>query len=77
MIARGEPLSVKRQAELLELSRSHVYYVPQPLWERDLALMRRLDELHVQLPFYGSRKLAVELRTEGHEVGRRHVRTLM
>ena len=77
MIERGEALTVKRQAELLGLSRSNVYYVPRPLPERDLALMRRLDELHLQWPFYGSRKLTVELNAEGFAVGRRHVVTLM
>jgi putative transposase len=54
-----------------------VYYTPRPLPERDLLLMRRIDELHLQLPFYGARKLAMELRQEGHDVGRRHVTTLM
>jgi putative transposase len=54
-----------------------VYYTPRPLSERDLRLMRRIDELHLELPFYGSRKLADRLRREGHEVGRRHVATLM
>jgi putative transposase len=77
MIDRGSEVAVKRQAELLELSRSSVYYAPRPLSERDLRLMRRIDELHLQLPFYGSRKLADALRREGHEVGRRHVATLM
>jgi putative transposase len=77
MIERGSELAVKRQAELLELSRSSVYYSPRALSERDLQLMRRLDELHLQLPYYGSRKLAAQLRREGHEVGRRHVATLM
>jgi putative transposase len=77
MIDRGSEVAVKRQAELLDLSRSSVYYTPRPLSERDLRLMRRLDELHLQLPFYGSRKLAAQLRREGHEVGRRHVATLM
>ena len=77
MIDRGSEVAVKRQAELLELSRSSVYYTPRPLSERDLRLMRRIDELHLQLPFYGSRKLAAQLRREGHEVGRRHVATLM
>jgi putative transposase len=77
MIERGAEVPVKRQAELLELSRSSVYYVARALPERDLALMRRLDELHLELPFFGSRKLADALRREGHEVGRRHVRTLM
>jgi putative transposase len=77
MIERGATLPVTRQAELLELSRSAVYYTPRPISERDLGLMRRLDELHLQLPFYGSRKLTRELQKEGHKVGRRHVTTLM
>ncbi len=77
MIERGAEVPVKRQAELLELSRSSVYYTPRPVSERDLLLMRRLDELHLELPFYGSRKLAAALRREGHAVGRRHVATLM
>lgn len=77
MIDRGAEVTVKRQAEILELSRSSVYYMPRPLSERDLKLMRRIDELHLKWPFYGARKLARELRKEGHEVGRRHVTTLM
>jgi putative transposase len=77
VIDRGVQLGVKRQAELLDLSRSSVYYTPRPLSEWDLRLMRRIDELHLQLPYYGSRKLAKALRREGHEVGRRHVATLM
>jgi len=77
MIDRGSPLTVKRQAEVLDLSRSSVYYTPRPLPERDLTLMRRLDELHLKWPFYGSRKLTCELQDEGHDVGRRHVTTLM
>jgi putative transposase len=77
MIDRGSILPVTRQAELLDLSRSSVYYTPRPLSDRDLGVMRRLDELHLQLPFYGSRKLTRELQKEGHDVGRRHVVTLM
>ena len=77
MIDRGAELSVKRQAQILDLSRSSVYYVAKPLQARDLMLMRRLDELHLKWPFYGSRKLTRELQKEGHEVGRRHVTTLM
>jgi putative transposase len=77
MIDRGANVAVKRQAQLLSLSRSSVYYTPRPLPERDLRLMRRIDELHLQLPYYGSRKLARALKREGHEVGRRHVATLM
>jgi putative transposase len=77
MIERGSEVPVSRQAELLDLSRSSVYYTPRPLPERDLKLMRRIDELHLELPFYGSRKLTRELQKEGHDVGRRHVTTLM
>jgi putative transposase len=77
MIDRGAEVPVKHQAELLDLSRSSVYYEPRAISDRDLVLMRRLDELHLQWPFYGSRKLAAQLQREGQEVGRRHVTTLM
>ena len=77
MIERGTEVPVTRQAQLLQLSRSSVYYEARRISERDLALMRRIDELHLQLPYYGSRKLTAQLRREGHEVGRRHVTTLM
>jgi len=77
MIDRGAKVPVKRQAELLGLSRSNVYYVPRPLPERDLALMRRIDEIHLESPFFGSRKIVDQLQRDGHDVGRRHVVTLM
>jgi putative transposase len=77
MIERDSPIPVKRQAELLDLSRSSVYYIARSLPERDLKLMRIMDELHLKWPFYGSRKLTRELQNQGHEVGRRHVTTLM
>jgi putative transposase len=77
MIERGSEVAVTRQAQLLDLSRSSVYYTPRALSERDLLLMRRIDELHLELPYYGSRKLAKQLQREGHEVARRHVATLM
>lgn len=77
MIERDGEISVKRQAQLLDLSRSSVYYVARALPERDLRLMRLLDELHLKWPFYGARKLTRELRNQGHDVGRRHVTTLM
>ena len=77
MIEWGGEIPVKRQAQLLDLSRSSVYYVARDLPERDLKLMRILDELHLRWPFYGARKLTRELQNQGHEVGRRHVRTLM
>jgi putative transposase len=77
MIEWGGEIPVKRQAQLLDLSRSSVYYVARALPERDLKLMRILDELHLKWPFYGARKLTRELQNQGHEVGRRHVTTLM
>jgi putative transposase len=77
MIDREAALPIVRQCELLELSRSSVYYQPQRVSAADLALMRRLDELHLAHPFLGARKLATMLKREGLAVGRRHVRTLM
>jgi putative transposase len=77
MIDRKHRLSVTRQAQLLGLSRGAVYYLPQPVGAADLALMRRLDELHLEHPFMGARMLRRQLQSEGIRVGRRHVRTLM
>lgn len=70
-------LSITRQAELAGISRASVYYVPRPLPEADLALMRRMDELHLEHPFAGARMLRDLLCMEGVEVGRKHVGTLM
>ena len=77
MIDRAETLPVVRQCALLAVSRSSVYYVPQPESEADGALMRRLDELHLHCPFAGSRMLRAPPRQEGVVVGRKHVATLM
>jgi putative transposase len=77
MIDREHKLPVKRQAEVLSISRSTVYYSPRPVSERDLLLMRTLDELHLNYPFAGSRMLRDLLRQQDHDVGRRHVGTLM
>ena len=77
MIDRSHDLSVARQAELLDISRGSVYYLPRPTPPADLALMRRIDELHLDYPFAGSRMLQGLLKREGFEVGRLHVRTLM
>jgi putative transposase len=68
---------VARQASLVGISRSSVYYVPRGVSETELALMRRIDELHLEHPFAGTRMLARLLRREGLEVGRKHVGTLM
>lgn len=77
MIDREHALSITRQAEALGISRGSVYYLPRPVSERDLKLMRRIDELHLELPFAGARMLRDLLRAEGVKVGRKHVRTLM
>nr|WP_278423197.1 IS3 family transposase [Brucella anthropi] len=77
MIDRAHKLSVARQAKLLGFSRSSVYYSPRPVSDGDLALMRRIDELHLEYPFAGSRMLQGLLKGEGLEVGRLHVSTLM
>ena len=77
MIDRSDKLPVVRQCQLLGLSRASVYYTPQPVSESDLALMRRIDELHLNHPFAGTRMLRDLLREEGIQVGRRHVSTLM
>ena len=77
MINRADPLPVVRQCVLLDLSRSSVYYVPSPVSESDLALMRRIDELHLNHPFAGARMLRDLLRLAGLQVGRRHVSALM
>lgn len=77
MINREHELPVRRQAELLQLSTSAVYYRPVPVSDGDQALMRRIDELHLEHPFAGSRMLKRLLQDEGFKVGRTHVRTLM
>ena len=77
MIDRNHELSITRQASLLGISRGMVYYLPKPVSLQDLALMRRIDELHLQHPFMGARMLRDQLNRQGIEVGRRHVRTLM
>ena len=77
MIDRSDKLPVARQCRLLGLARSSVYYTPQPVSASDLALMRRIDELHLNHPFAGARMLRDLLRLDGLPVGRRHVTTLM
>jgi putative transposase len=77
MIDRTHPLPVTRQSELLHISRGSVYYLPKPISEADLMLMRRIDALHLEHPFAGSRMLRDLLRQEGVHVGRKHVATLM
>ena len=70
-------MPITTQCQLLGLSRSSRYYQPRGVSEADLTLMRRLDELHLEHPFLGARKLARLLKDEAFAVGRRHVSTLM
>jgi putative transposase len=77
MIEPAHALPVVRQCRLLDLSRSSVYYTPQPVTASALAVMRRIDELHLNHPFAGARMLRDFLIQEGITVGRRHVATLM
>ncbi len=77
MIDRDHRLSITRQAELLDISRGTVYYLPRPVSAADLALMRKIDALHLEHPFMGARILRDQLRRQGIDAGRRHIRTLM
>ena len=77
MIDREHALSITQQAEALGISRGSVYYLPRPVSDADLKLMRRIDELHLEYPFAGARMLRDLLRTEGYKAGRKHIGTLM
>jgi putative transposase len=77
MIIREHALPIARQAEALNISRGSVYYLPRPVSATDLEFMRRLDRLHLEFPFAGSRMLRGLLAAEGCKTGRRHVKTLM
>ena len=77
MIDRAHDLPIGKQAEALNISRGSVYYLPRPVSACDLAIMRRIDELHLEFPFAGSRMLRDLLAAEGCKIGRRHVKTLM
>jgi len=77
MIDRKHDLPITRQAKVLSISRGSVYYLPRPVSATDLEVMRRLDRLHLEFPFAGSRMLRGLLVAEGCKIGRRHVKTLM
>ncbi len=77
MIDRTHPLPITRQAEVLAIARSTVYALPRPIPERDLDLMNRIDRLHLEMPYAGSRMLRDLLALDGIKVGRKHVATLM
>jgi putative transposase len=76
-IDRAHDLPIAKQAEALNISRGSVYNLPRPVSETDLAIMRRIDRLHLECPFAGSRMLRGLLAGEGCKIGRRHVKTLM
>ena len=76
MIDRDHELSLVRQARVLNISRGSVYYKPRPVSPEDLAIMRRIDELHMEYPFAGSRMLRDFLERGDVSIGRRHVATL-
>lgn len=77
MIDRSHALPIVRQAKALGVARSSVYYLPRPVSIGDLALMRRIDELHLAYPFAGSRMLQGLLAADGYKAGRLHIATLM
>ena len=77
MIDREHDLPITKQVKVLRLSRGSVYYLPRPVSPSDLEVMRRLDRLHLEHPFAGSRMLRGLLIGEGYKIGRRHVKTLM
>ena len=77
MIDRTHELPLSMQAKVLKLSRSCLYYRPRPVSPADLAIMRRIDELHLDFPFAGGRMLRDLIRGEGIEIGRERVATLM
>ena len=70
-------LSKTRRCELLDVARSSAYYRGEPVSEADLAVMRLIDETHLQWPFYGSRRMRDELEERGHTVNRKRVQRLM
>ena len=77
LIAPSIPPSMRRQCELLGVSRSSLYYTPVEIDAEQLALMRRIDELHLKHPFFGSRMLTQTLKMKGCVVNRKHVQRLM
>jgi len=77
MIDRGHRLTLNRQAEMLGISRGRLYYDLCPVSDADLATMRRIDALHLDYPFAGSRMLRDLLRGDGIAIGRERVRTMM
>lgn len=77
MIDKKADLSVKSQCRVLEIPRSTAYHKPKPVSDEDLRLMKEIEAIHAELPYYGSRRIAYELCQKGYEIGRGHVSKLM
>ncbi len=77
MVDRAKPVPVVKQCRLLSLNRSTFYYQPEPISEEDLELLLKIDEIHLELPFYGSRRIKNELRDLGYTVNRKKIQRLM
>jgi putative transposase len=77
VIDRAKPLPVVRQCQLVDLARSTAYYRPTPVSADDLRVMRLIDEIHLRLPFYGSRRIRDELEDRGERVNRKRIQRLM
>jgi putative transposase len=77
MIDRTSQITITRQAELLSVNRTSLYYAPKPMNDNDLQILRSLDELHLTYPFMGARMLRDQLNRKGIEIGRLHTKTLM
>ena len=76
-MSKDERLSMRRQCDLLRINRSSLYYEPVKQDREELALMRKMDELHLEYPFFGSRKLTHTIKAQGHEINRKRVQRLM
>ena len=77
MIEKNNSVSLTRQCQILEISRSSIYYKPVPVNETDQRLMKLIDAIHLNHPYFGTRRICEKLCEIGEKVGRKHVRSLM
>ena len=77
MIEKNNSVSLTRQCQMLEISRSSLYYKPAPVNETDLRLMKLIDAIHLDKPYLGTRRICEKLCDMGEKIGRKHVRTLI
>lgn len=77
VIRKAANISVRKQCDLLDINRSTLYYSPKGESKLNLMLMKLIDQEYLKHPFYGSRKMAYFLRSQGHQVSRHRVRCLM